>query len=153
MPKTLSRWLLAIELVFIAGPVSVLLLLFACMDAPAQAWRYPDLHHFAVLGLALVALAGLTAGWVLGLSFVARGNDGLRSRHGAWWALASAGGMLALAALASNLAPPSADYSELWWFRQDFGMFALGLLLLLPFLHLGIERLRGGGRIDAGLRT
>jgi len=93
--------------------------------------------------LAGIALSGLVAGWVLGVSFIAGGPTRLHARRWWWWALAAAGAGVALLALTSNLAPPSRDYSELWWFRLDFGMFSLGVPLLLPLLHLTIERWRG----------
>ena len=141
--RTVSRWLLAVELFLIAVPSTFLLLVFGVVGAIPGVVQDPDFANVALAAASGVAFAGLIAGWVLGLSFVIRGGRALTARRWWWWALGAGGGVVAVLGLVSSIVHPD-PYSPMRSFLESFGMFALGLPLLLPFVHLAIERRRSG---------
>ena len=138
-----SRAVLFVELLFIAAPITMLLILGSSVYLPL-AIRYPDLPSSAFSLLLLVNWLAVISGWALALSFLRGGAAGLRSCASWCWVLAALGAAIGLFALVSNHAPPSEEYSPMWQFRQDAGSLSLGLALVLPLCHLAFERRRIG---------
>ncbi len=138
--RTVSRWLVAIQLVLIAIPATLLLSVFGLgMTSILVMNAAPENAGIALV--LLIALAGLVAGWVLGMSFVVGGRRSLAARRPWLWLLAVGGGTVAILGLGARYVPAN-DYSSLQSFLNDLGMFALGLPLWLPLAHLAFEARR-----------
>lgn len=140
-PRTISRWLLGIELVLIAVPATLLLSLYMISFSPMAIMKAAPEDAGMVVAL-LLAFGGLVGGWTLGLSFVIGGRRSLAARRAWLWWLAACGGIVAFLGLGANYVPAE-PYSPLHMFLRDLGMFALGLPLCVPLAHLAFEHWRG----------
>jgi hypothetical protein len=139
--RTISRWLLAIELLLIAVPATLLLAVFGLVGVIPEFLRNAHAENSAHAAATIASLAGLASGWILGVSFVVGGRRALAARRSWLWYLAVGGGVVAILGLGARFVPAE-PYTPLHSFLDVFGMFALGLPLWLPLLHLGYERWR-----------
>lgn len=113
-------------------PVTLLFLLWA-PDEILRPWSRVFLE-----GKLLMILTGLPllAGWRLMIAFWRRGASALRETHALVWAAATIGALSAIVA------------SGLFWMTNgermpgSFGIAAFGAPLLVPFIHLVVERWR-----------
>ncbi len=140
VPALGSRVLAALEAVFIALPVTFLFLVFSPGVFLEPAVRLGDASHQLLGVLAVVAYAGLLAGWVLLVAFVAGGTASLRRCHAAWWWIARVGAVVIVLGDAAFLfLDVPWDFKAWWWPGDDFKLFSFGSPLLLPLLHLELE--------------
>ena len=144
--KSGSRVLFIAELLLLALPVSLLDVVAMGLDvyelvSPTK-W-YPRWAAVGMVVVASLATISLISGWILSIRFLRRGSQALSNSHWSLWLFCALGGLLAFAALVSS-AFPIEGWSELWHFRNDCKPLALGLLLLIPFTHLLVERFRFG---------
>jgi hypothetical protein len=141
VPARGSRIAAAAEGVLVALPVTLMFMVFSPSVLLEPALRSGDAGQAVLGALTLVAYAGLLAGWVLLSSFVVGGIASLRRRHAAWWWTARVGAIVLLLGLAAFLAfDVPFDFRAWWWPGDDFKLFSFGGPLLLPHLHLELER-------------
>ena len=139
MDVSSSRVTLLADLLFIAAPLSLLLLLGMGVFIPS-AISHADLLQRVFALLLVVDFCAVVSGWMLAVSF----PRDLRRCSWWWWVLAGSGGVVALAALIAKYAPASEAHSPVGVFRQEIDMLVLGLPLLIPLFHLALERRRIG---------
>ena len=148
-----SRVYLATEAIIIGLPLTLLFL----AGIPSQfdhsvGLAKPDALIDRVTGL--VAMAALLCLWRLIAAFVVRGRAGLRELSAYWWVLPIAGAALTIQIAGEAWAAPVVERS---WLND----FVWGLPLLVPLLHLGVERwlstranaVPNAGAMPFGLRT
>lgn len=142
MSASMSRRVFLAEVVFVAVPFSLAYLLFgtALFVLPAFTTALWPYQAVGVLGSGV--FVAVLAAWVLILSYLRAGADGLRARGPAWWMVAGAGAVIVLAAALSTALPPSVEYSNMWVFREQLELFRFGVPLLFPLAHLLVERAR-----------
>lgn len=141
MSELFSRLLVLCESALIAAPISLFFL-----TAGSTVYFLPLIQRAEPLDAAIGCLVGLAlvSAWVLLISFVRGGVRALRRRARGWWLLAASGVVVLAASLVSHILPPSAEYTQWWRFRGDFGFLATGLPLVVPLSHLILEAwLRG----------
>lgn len=140
-----SRALLLGEMVVLMIPLSLLLALVFIFSLPQ--FRYSIARApIVVLATSMFSVVCL---WRIGFCFLSGGAAALRALSFTWWSGAVLGAFIALAALASQLAPASPPYSAWAEFRERFDHLTLGLPLIAPLLHLGYEALcqRGSNEV------
>jgi hypothetical protein len=142
MSEKISRGILIGELFIIVLPLSVLLLFATIVQVP-NAIEFFTWYNIVNSVFALIACGAVASGILISRVFLKHGSSGLQTIKRIWWAFSFAGVMLALAAIASRLLPPSPEYSPEAMFRADFELFVLGLPMFLPLSHLILERSRG----------
>lgn len=132
-----SRVLISMEMLFIMAPVTVLLLiLFSALWGSGGSFRPRDLGPVILVLFAAVPCA---CGWRLAIALLFRGRaDMARLAAPIWWG-ASLGALLTVAGLAATVLPRSM-FEALNQIGAIFRPFAFGAPLLLPFLHLLLER-------------
>jgi hypothetical protein len=153
MSELNSRVFLATEAIVIGLPLTVLFL----AGVPTQfdhsvGLAKPDALIDRVSGV--VALAALLCLWRLIAAFVVRGRAGLRQLSAYWWVLPIAGVALAVQVAGESWTAPVVERS---WLND----FVWGLPLLVPLLHLIVERWLSTrakaapdtGALPLGLRT
>jgi hypothetical protein len=135
MSEKLSRVLLWVEF--------VPLILVTALTGIVSALVLPDIRSAetgTLLGLTAVAL-GAVAVWRIAIGFLQGGAAKLHALSFFWWSGALLGVLVGLLALLSLLSPDAERFSAL---GDGFCVLVFGLLLVLPFLHLGCEAwLRG----------
>jgi hypothetical protein len=145
MTERLSRFLVAVEAVLLAVPVTALAAFAAIAGLVLLADRPIPLYEQAQTIVYLMPVVPLVAGWVLMARFVVFGSAALRSSSRVLWSAASLGAVLfffaALCAAAwrrniNFLRPDSIWYWLLAYFRE----LTFGLPLLVPLVHLSLER-------------
>ena len=128
-------------MLLIAAPLTALFAWFAAM--PLLHPLGPYFPFGVMMRLAILGTAGaLAAGCYLFYVFMRRGKRALNSTSPFVWILGLVGAFIGVLSVISNHLPPSQPYSPWDNFRSDFGRFSIGLLLVLPLLHLLIERVR-----------
>jgi hypothetical protein len=133
MSELNSRVFLATEAIVICLPLTALLIV-GVLPAQIGHWvNYPEREAFVDLVSGLLTLSGLLCLWRLIAAFVVDGRTGLRGLSAYWWVLPIASAAVALQVAAASWAAPVIKQSwliELVW----------GMPLLIPLLHLGVER-------------
>jgi hypothetical protein len=140
-----SRLLLFIEAALIAAPLTLLLLVFIPFSVTGSSpWSirelrsvWPDMATTAVAVLAAICAA---AGWWLIVAYLAGGVSGLRAQHRRWWSLAFGGGIMVVAAVVNALLPASSGHLALSAFRENLNFLLAGAPLLLPLIHVWLEK-------------
>ena len=136
MNAPVGRIALGIEALFIALPVSLLLLILVGLDLMTTPWAL----------IALPAGACLVAGWRLMFSLVAGGESALSARSHRDWILLHLGALIALCGLAAWFAPWERivhlppEGGELPHPIPELRGLALATPLLIPYAHLILER-------------
>ena len=137
LPEAQSRVMLTTEAIIIGIPLTVLLV---GRELPAQVIHLshsPEPEALAIFASGLFMLAALLCLWRLVVLFAAQGSAALRRASAHVWALATLAAALALR-MAAHYA--SAATLERSWLNE----FAWGLPLMIPLLHVCLERwLRG----------
>lgn len=145
MSEQLSRFVVGIEAVFFALPVTALACISAFAGLMLLSDRSDHLYEIAQKIVYALPVAPLVAGWVLIARFVIFGSGTLRSSSNLLWATATVGGALVLAAIFVGLLSRNrvfGDAESVWpWVRTYFHELAFGLPALVPLAHLAIERL------------
>jgi len=136
-----SRVWLSLEMLFLAAPLTVLFV--------ASTWLFmvSPLGPYVPYGLALQLITAASAvaiisGWYLAYIFIRWGGLGLLNTTAIPWVIACVGLLPPLMSTASAHLPKSEPYSPVDNFRSNLDGFRLGWLLLLPLLHLLLERHR-----------
>jgi hypothetical protein len=141
MSERISRILVAIEALALLAPTSLFVLwaaIFLLGSGLGDGWLHAQI---APLAFFLVSVLSLACGWVLVVSFVARGSANLR-REPLWvWVCAIAGAVLALASAAVVSTPIVGGIDSPLARFGGFGLLAFGAPALLPFAHVLLERL------------
>jgi hypothetical protein len=96
--------------------------------------------NIALAILALMSTTAIVSGWRLFIAFVRGGARNLQKRHFGWWLTLLVGVLILIGSLISNILPPSPGLSRKWWFRWDFNIFILAFPLLIPLIHLALEK-------------
>jgi len=133
MSELNSRVHLATEAIVICLPLTVLFIVGVLPARIDHSINFPERVAFVDLVSGFVTLAALLCLWRLMAAFVVRGSTALRQLSTYWWVLPIAGAALAVQIAAASWTAPVIKQSwliELVW----------GLPLLVPLLHLGIER-------------
>jgi hypothetical protein len=129
MPITISKFLLALEALFLVFPITVLFSLWASHFFTAiiepKAW-------FVALIILLSTMA-LIAGWRLMLAFWLGGSSSLRRVQPLFWFLAAAGGIASAGIVLLALLNIGHEV------RRYVGLLGFGSPLIIPFLHLRLE--------------
>jgi hypothetical protein len=130
-----SRGLLEAEVLLLMVPLCILLSIVSglAMLEIFQPYQRPQKICLVLSVFSVVCL------WRLVIRFFSKGGSGLRKVSRYWWAGAGFGSVIAIAACVSWLAPASPEYTPWAEFREDFNRLALGLPLLVPFVHLTCE--------------
>jgi len=125
----------------LAAPITLLFV--------AASWPFivSPLGPYLPYGLALQLITAASAFaiasvWYLAYIFVRRGRPELLNTAGVPWVIAFVGVIPALISTASAHLPKSEPYSPMDKFRSNLDGFRLGWVLLLPLLHLLLERHR-----------
>jgi hypothetical protein len=141
MNHTLSRILAAIELAALLIPASGRALLGA-----AIIWMEPLAKSVFPVGfvLLLIAIAAMAGLWRILVAFILKGPACFQGIHRIWWWLAITGVVMVVAALPLNLsyrlqfALPDSPMGDFIIYLSAVGY--AGIYLLIPFLHVSIER-------------
>jgi len=149
MSEKISRGIFIGELLIIALPLSLLLLIatiFQVINTIEFLWWYNILNSL----FAMVGCVAVSTGLLISRTFVKQGSLELHNLKPILWVFSFLGVALSLAASISKLLPPSPEYSTEEMFRNDFELFRLGLPMLIPLIHLILERLiRKNGKTSA----
>lgn len=139
MPDRISRIVLRIETIVIALPLSILLFIAASYELywTFRYFLWPNVLN-AIFGI--LASVATISGYVLINRFLKFGATGLQTIKRNWWIFAFFGVVLSIASGISLMLPPSAEYSIIKMFRDDFERFVLGVPLWIPLTHLVLER-------------
>lgn len=143
MNHTLSRILAAIELAALLIPASGRALLVAVLIWVDPFGTSIFLGPFALLLIAIAAMAGL---WRILAAFIFNGAACFQGIHRVWWWLAIAGVVMVIAALPLNLsyrlqfALPDSPLTDFIFYLSAVGYE--GIYLLIPLSHVSIERWR-----------
>ena len=129
-----SRGLIAVEMICILVPVTLLLFVFISLSLPTR-W----LNDLGVAMQLLLCVASCACGWTLAIALLFHGRVQLARQATPIWSCASLGAMLALAGLAAAVLPRSM-FETLNQLANALRPFSLGSPLLLPFAHLLFER-------------
>jgi cation transport ATPase len=130
MSEQTSKFVVAAEALLLAVPVTILFAVWA----PDEMYRAPEYGGFENRVIAAIAGVTLISGWWLMVVFWRGGADALRTAHVAMWLVAIVG---CFASLVGGVI--TWVHSEAQSLRY-FGILAAGLPLLIPFIHLYIER-------------
>jgi len=141
MSEKTSRLLLILEAVVIVFPLSGLAVIATAIFV-LDMFKYQQISVMALGVLAIVSLSAIGSGWRLFIIYLRNGIDGLQSQPFGWWTAIFLGVLVLIGSFISNVLPPSPEYSRMWSFRLEFNLFVSGWPLLVPFGHLGLERLR-----------
>jgi hypothetical protein len=143
MSHTLSRILAAIELAALLIPASARALLVAVLIWVDPFGTSIFLGPFALLLIAIAAMAGL---WRILAAFIFNGAACFQGIHSVWWWLAITGAAMVVAALPLNLsyrlqfALPDSPLTDFVFYLSAVGYE--GIYLLIPLAHVSIERWR-----------
>ena len=145
MSELNSRVFLATEAIVICLPLTALLIV-GVLPAQISHWvNLPEHEAFVDLVSGLLTLSGVLCLWRLMAAFVVDGRTRLRELSTYWWVLPMASAAVALQIAAASWAAPVVKQSwliEIVW----------GIPLLLPLLHLSVERWLGA-RANAAAGT
>jgi uncharacterized membrane protein len=133
MSEFSSRILLAIEMVIICLPLTVLFLVGVLPSIVYFSVTFPQPDAHVGLAGALVIIATLTCSWRLAAAFVFRGRSALQRLSIYWWAFPF---VSAFAAIGASLYFWSLQVIKPSWVN----MFVSGAPCVIPLLHLCIER-------------
>jgi hypothetical protein len=129
MSISISKFLLALEALFLVFPITVLFSLWASVFFTAmiepKAW-------FVMLVILLSSMS-LFSGWRLMLAFWLGGSNSLRRVHAAFWFTATAGCIASVLMVLLTLINVGHEL------RRYVGLLGFGLPLIIPFLHLRLE--------------
>jgi hypothetical protein len=145
MTERLSRFLVALEALLLAVPVTALATLAGIAGLLLLTDRPMPIYERAQTIVYLVPFVPLVAGWILMARFVVFGSAALRSSSKALWFAASLGAALfVLAALCAAAWTRSITFlkpdSVWYWLLSYFRELAFGLPALVPLAHLALER-------------
>jgi hypothetical protein len=133
MSELNSRVFLATEAIVICLPLTALFIAGVLPAQISHSVSVPERESFVDLVSGLLTLSALLCLWRLMATFVVRGRAGLRRLSTYWWVLPIASAAVAVQIAAASWAAPVIKLSwliELVW----------GVPLLVPLLHLGVER-------------
>jgi hypothetical protein len=140
MSEKTSRTILIIEAVLIVLPITVMALIESGILIMFM-FQFFGLFYVVALGiLALISLAAIVSGWRLFIAFFRGGANNLQKQHFGWWLALLAGVLVLIGSLVSNILPRSPAYSDMWMFRDDFNLFMFASPLLIPLIHLALEK-------------
>lgn len=132
-----SRLLIALEMLCIMAPMSLLLLILcSALLGAGSSFKLADLALLMQLGFAALPFA---CGWRLAVSLLFRGRVGMANLAAPIWWLAMLGALLTLAGCAAAVLPRSM-FEALNQLANVLRPFTFGAPLLLPFAHLMFER-------------
>src|SRR5687768_11679664 len=85
MPESWSRRIFLFEAVFLAAPMTMLYLIFGMLLLVLPGLAKDEWYMRVVAVMGVGVFAAVLAAWVLILSFLGAGTDGLRRRSYGWW--------------------------------------------------------------------
>jgi hypothetical protein len=145
MTESLSRFLVALEALFLAVPVTALATLAGTAGLLLLTDRPIPNYERAQTIVYLLPFVPLVAGWILMARFVVFGSVALRSTSRVLWVAAALGvGLFVLAALCAaawRRSPGFFEPDSVWyWVLSYFRELVFGLPALVPLTHLALER-------------
>jgi hypothetical protein len=139
MSEKISQRIFILELIFIVFPLS-LLLLFATLYVFYWTTEFFVWDNIANSLFALIACVSALSGLLIARAFIKHGSSELHNLRSIFWVFSFLGVALPIAAMVSQLLPPSPEYSVEEMFRNDFEYFVLGFPMVIPLVHLTLER-------------
>ena len=139
MSEKTSRIILTIEAVLIVLPITGMGIYLTIGEIASVFWN-PSILNIASAILALMSTTAIVSGWRLFIAFLRGGASKLQTQHIGWWLALLAGLLILIGSLTSNLLPPSPEYSPMWTFRFNFDLFIYASPLLIPLIHLALEK-------------
>ena len=145
MTERLSRFLVVLEALFLAVPVTALATFAGIAGLVLLTDRPMPIYERAQTIVYLVPFVPLAAGWILMARFVVFGSAALRASSRALWLAAILGAALfVLAALCAAVWARSSTFfksdSVFYWLLSYFRELAFGFPALVPLAHLALER-------------
>jgi len=150
MSEKTSQRILIGELIIIVLPLSLVLFFYTFIFIYSRIsnfqWSFivdRNLTHLfdMILPLfALLACVSIAAGLVISQKFLRNGKAGLDTIGIIWWILAFLGAAIAISAKTVPLLPPSPERSPMYWFRIEFEVFKFGIPVLIPLIHVLLEK-------------
>ena len=139
MSEKLSRGLFIVELILLVLPLAALLLAATVLQL-ITTMEYFEWYNLADTVLVSLAAVATFSGLYISRVFLRHGSAGLQNVKPVWWILSFLGLGLVLAAGISKLLPPAPEYSVEAIFRHDLELFLFGSPLMIPLIHLLLER-------------
>lgn len=139
MSEKLSRGIFIVELIIFVLPVAAVLLAATVLQVIATVEFFEWYNIFDAVLIA-IADAATFSGLYISRVFLRHGSAGLQNIRPVWWILSLLGVILFLAAAISKLLPPAPAYSVEEMLRYDLELSLLGLPLMIPLIHLLLER-------------
>ena len=139
MSEKISRRIFIGELLIIVLPLSLLLLIATPLQV-VNTIEFFRWYHILNSLFAVAACVAVSAGLLISRTFVKEGSSELHNFKPVLWIFSFFGVALSLAAGISTLLPASPEYSAEEMFRNDFELFILGFPMLIPLIHLILER-------------
>ena len=139
MPEKTSRFILILEAALIGFPLSGLAV-WGSIILIIEAIKFRYGVSIAIGVLAFLGLLAIGSAWRLFIIYLSKGIKELKSQSFGWWALILTGVLILIASFISNVLPPSPEYSRMWNFRAIFDAAIFGSPMLIPIIHLAIER-------------
>ncbi|MES9833538.1 MAG: hypothetical protein ABW139_14985 [Candidatus Thiodiazotropha sp. DIVDIV] len=131
------RIILGIELLAIALPVTLLLLIFGVPIAIKQLFSTLNIENSIVALISLLAVMATSAVWFLSIERI-RGYSVFNKGYALWWWLVGLGIVIVLCSLLITRFTTVEPYSEDWWFYDQLGTFSLGAPLAIPTIHVTV---------------
>lgn len=150
MSEKTSQRILIGELIIIVLPLSLILFFYTFFFIYSRISKFQwsfivdrNLSYLfdMILSLfALLACVSVAAGLVISQKFLRNGKAGLDTIGIIWWILAFLGAAIAISAKLVPLLPSSPERSLMYWFRIEFEVFEYGIPVLIPLIHLLVEK-------------
>jgi hypothetical protein len=140
MSMKTSRILLIVEAIIIATPISILAFMVSFMLITDIFWSNFRLNIVVHGVLSFISLVAIVSGWLLFVAFISGGTIELRRQPFFMWLMIIPGLMILIGSLIESQLPLSKSPSIWWYFRVDSDMYRLSAPLLIPLVHLVLER-------------
>ena len=139
MSEKMSRIIFVGELILIVLPLFISLSIGTIFQIYTTVVYFMS-HQLALVIIAIMSFAASLSGLVISVAFLQQRSTGLRQLKPHLWWLAFLGALIAIVAWVSMQLSPSQPYSTMAMFRDEFKFFALGLPIIIPFIHLLLEK-------------
>ena len=139
MSEKTSRIIFVGELIVIVLPLFILLSIATIIQIYTTLAYFMS-HHLVLSLIAGASYVALLSGVVISITFLQQGTTGLHHVKTHLWWFAFLGVAIALTSWVSMQFPPSLPYSTMAMFRDEFKLFTLGLPIIVPLIHLLLER-------------
>lgn len=144
MSEKNSKRILIGELIVIVLPSFLILLSFTISEISIAISPFPwslwDWYGFGSIMIYLFACAAIISGLFISSIFIKKGSSGLHNINSSPWLISLIGLLLVTAGWVSKFSPPAQEYSAEELFRDKIEIFIFATPILIPLLHLILER-------------